>query len=462
MIQRYVPSLIHIIATLIITRRILPTDFGEVALVMTFTQISSLLVASGLGEGLMYRVNNSQRMYSSVFYFNVTVAILLYLIFFLISGIISTFYEMPRLEFLVKIVCLNIPLYALSYIQRIQKQMQLKFQLLAVISFLASIIGSTVGIILSYSGAGVWSIVLLTLTINSVEMLLLWITSNWKPSLVFAWCDIIEIFPYSVKILFNNLVQVVYDNIYSLVIGKCFNAKLLGFFNRMQTVVYYTTTNFMYSIDSVFFPILCRRKNDRGEIEKAYEKLFRLSTLIAFPVLIYLIGLARQLITVILTENWIEGLPVLQLIATAFLFVPISYINNSFLKVLNRTDILLYSNIVKKIIGVFILIVTITIGFRAVCYGVIAYYFLDACISIYCSYRFLKIGIARQLSYIRTNVIFNIMYLLVLYFLQLYIEYDILLLFAGVFAGLVLFMSLHCILKTKEYKLVIEIVNNIR
>ena len=416
--QRYIPTLIHIVATLIITRMITPGDFGEVALVTTFCQIASLAVASGFGEGLMYKVNNSQAMYSSVFFFNVGVALTLYVILFSLSGVIADFYEMPRLGVLVKVACLNIVVYSFSYIQKVQKQMAIDFKSLAVISLIASIIGSIIGISLAYGDFGVWSIVILTLSINVIEMLLLWFSSTWKPSFVFSWVELNTIIPYSSKILLNNFVQVFYDNIYSLVIGKFFNAKSLGYFNRMQTVVYYTTTNFVYSIESVFFPILCKKKDSQEDVTSSYERLMRLSTFIATPILIVLIALAKPIVVLVLTEKWIGGVEVLRLISIAYIFVPVIYINNSFLKIQNRTDVLFYSNIVKKVIGVVILSITIFHSFIAVCYGVIAHYAIDAAISMICTHRYLKISISKQGVILINNIVINAVLCIVLLFIN--------------------------------------------
>lgn len=460
--QRYVPSLIHIVATLIITRMITPDDFGEVALVMTFCQIASLAVASGFGEGLMYRVNNSQTMFSSVFFFNVGVAISLYLLLFMLSDTIAIFYDMPRLSILFKVACLNIIVYSLSYIQKTKKQMDIDFKSLAMISLVASLAGSVIGIGLAYMDFGVWSIVLLTLSINTIEMLLLWITSKWKPTLTFSWTELKTIIPYSSKILFNNFVQVFYDNIYSLVIGKFFNAKPLGYFNRMQTVVYYTTTNFMYSMEMVFFPILCKRKDKREALEATYEKLLRLSTFLAFPILVMLIGLAKPIVVIVLTEKWLEGAKVLQLISVAYLFVPLIYINNSFFKIMNRTDVLFYSNIIKKIIGVGILMITVFMGFYAVCYGVILYYFIDAAISMFCIHRYLNISIRRQLTFLSHSVIINVMVFVALYLITtIGMGYWVTFLLGGAVCG-ILYFGIPRVTNMKEYQLSCHVVKQLK
>lgn len=428
---------------------------------MTFCQIATFAVSSGFGEGLMYRVNNSQRMLSSVFYFNIGVAIFLYSILFLVSNLIADFYNMPRLGILIKLACVNIIVFSFSYIQKILKQINIDFKSMAMISLISSILGSFIGIFMAYLGYGVWSIVLLTLSMNLLEMVLLWITTKWRPSLTFSWSELKMIIPYSSKILFNNLIQTLYDNIYSLIIGKFFNAKSLGYFNRMQTVAYYTTTNFMYSIESVFFPILCKRKDDYCELIKSYEKLLRITTFLAFPVLFFLIGLAKPIVVLILTEKWIDGVIVLKLIATAYLFVPIIYINNSFLKLFNKTDILFYSNFIKKAIGLSILVITVFQGFYYVCYGVIAYYFFDALISMYCSHRFLDISFAKQLKFISNNILINLVIFVFLLTLCNSLDNNFLILLLGVlimFAGNYL-MSKFCGLK--EYNILTGIINQL-
>ena len=236
-------------------------------------------------------------------------------------------------------------------LERIIYQKNLNFKFLAYVSIIATLIGSSIGIILAFKGYGVWSIVILILSINLIETSILWIKSKWRPLLQFSWFEVKQILSYSLKILSNNILQVTYDNIYSLVIGKSLGIGPLGFFNRMQTVVYFTPTNFMYSLERVFFPILCRNKHDENQIRESYEKLLRISTLLSSFVLIILITLSHQIVIIVLTDSWSEGIPILRMMSIAFLFVSISYINNSFLKIGNKTKILLYGNVIKKSIG---------------------------------------------------------------------------------------------------------------
>lgn len=450
-VQRYCPSIIQIIATLIITRFILPSDYGEVALVTTFLQICTLLVSSGLGEGLMFKSSCSDKLYNSVFLFNIGVASFLYLCLFIFSESIAEFYEIQRLSTLIKVVSLNLIVYSLSYSQRVIFQKDLNFKFLAISSFISTILGSIIGIAMALQGCGVWSIIVLTLSLNIIDTLLIWIKSTWKPRFIFDWKGLKEILCYSFRILSNNIVQVIYDNIYSLVLGKFFGSRNLGLYNRMQTVVYFTTTNFLYSLESAFFPILCKDKNNETYLNTSYEKLLRLSVMLSSFVLVLTISVAKEVIYIILTDKWLDGVDVLVLLSIAFLFVPISYINNSFLKIWNKTKCLLYGNVFKKICGITILIGTImTNDFKKVCIGVIFYYLIDSMVSMIITHKYLGIRILNQVRYILNSFVL----ILIVYCLMMNVSFCdniYLCLFEKLLIISVIYILYNTLLKTKEY-----------
>ena len=463
MTQRYLPTVIQIVATLIITRMILPSDYGEVALVTSFNQIATLFVSAGFGEALMFRGNNTGKQYSSIFFFNLLIALFIYFLFFITSPFIAQYYEIPRLSLLCKVLFINIILFSLSYIQRIHYQIDLQFKPLAFISLVAAIVGSTVGITMAYKGMSIWSIVVLTLSINFVETILLWMKSKWHPSKWFSFQDVKELFPYSMKLLLNSCIQTIYDNIYSLVIGKSLGSKPLGFFNRMQTVVYFTTTNYMYSIESAFFPLICKNKEEDSHVKASYEKLLRVSFMSAIFILLLLILFAKQIVVLILTEKWIEGVPVLRDVAIGFLFVPISYINNSFLKIKNKPKVLLYSNIIKKAIGFTILAITVAKhDLHFICLGFIAYYVIDAIISSLCVKIFLNYNISFQIKCILNTIIIGLISSSLALFTSNFILSLFLSLLVGAVVLFVTFLLLNILFNTEELRLVKDILRGLK
>lgn len=450
LLSRYLPNLIQIISTLIIARLVTPGEFGEVAIITTFIQIANLLIASGFSEALIYKVNNSQKLYSTVFYLNILLSLLLYIILYIFSDNIADFYSIDRLGILTKVVGLNVIIYSFTYIQRVLYTLNINFKTPALITLIASVCGSSVGLFLAFKGYGVWAIVYQTLSINGIQLLLFWILSEWRPGFSFSVKELMAIIPYSSKILFNNIAGVFYDNIYSLVLGKVFSAKTLGYYNRMQTVVFFTTTNFMYAIECVFYPALCRKRESRAHIIESYEKLIRLSTFIAFPILIIMISLGKSIIMILLTEKWMGGLQILQLVSVAYLFIPIIYINNSFLKILNRPNLLFYTGVLTKIIGLVILVVTINYNITVVCYGIIAYYIINALVSMVCTRFVVKITLIKQIGFILPNILLNIVLYFIIVCISPFIIGDFTKVFVCILGGVVCYSALAILFKSKE------------
>ena len=453
LIGRYFPNIIKIVSTIVIARLITPEEYGEVALITVFIHIASLLTTAGFAEALIFRVKNTKLMYSSVFYFNFLISVILYIALFLFSENIASFYKISRLEILSKVVGINILLYSITYIHRVLFMLDQNFKTPAFIALASSIVGSFIGILLAYNNFGVWALVWQTLIVNIITLILFFKLSNWRPDFVFSIIELKKIMPYSFKILSNNLVQVFYDNIYTLVIGKFYSATTLGYYNRMQTIVYFTTTNFLYAIESVFFPLLCKKKDDIDHLKNSYELLFRVIIFVALPILVILISLGEPIVVLLLTEKWIGSVQILQLLSIAFLFLPISYLNNSFLKIIDKPSVLFYSGLIKKIIGIFILFLTININIQYVLYGIIFYSVIDAMISMLITNYLLKIDILKQFYFLINNIVLGIILFSILLYTSSMIDILFLKVTLSVFIGLFFYFLLPFIFKLKEYQI---------
>ncbi|WP_299125656.1 lipopolysaccharide biosynthesis protein [uncultured Tenacibaculum sp.] len=455
---RYLPSLIQIVSTIIIARLVTPAEFGEVALITVFIQIANLLISSGFAEALIFKGNNTNTLYSSVFFLNIFISIFLYALLFLFSSTIAEFYSIERLELLTKVVGLNIIVYSFTYIHRVLYMINQDFKTPAMVVLLSSFIGSITGIILAYNNYGVWALVCQTLLINIVQLLLFWKINHWKPNLVFSKTEIMEIIPYSSKILFNNIVQVLYDNVYTLVIGKVFSSKVLGYYNRMQTLVFFTTTNFMYAIESVFYPMLCKKKEDINHIKESYEILMRISTFIAFPILVILISLGKFIIIILLSEKWLGSLQILKLISIAYLFIPIIYMNNSFLKIINKPNVLFYTGVVKKIIGMLILFLTINYDIEFVMYGIILYSVIDSIISMVVIHLLMKVSVFKQVYFMLNNIILNTILFFVLTYVSSFMTGAFMKVLISLIVGVMVYITIPVFLKMKEFQIFNKII----
>lgn len=460
MMNRYLPSIIQIISTILISRHIFPDDFGAVALVTTFAQIIQIIVSSGFSQALIYKVHNSDILYSTVFWINLIISVFFYLVFFALSGFLESFYQIPNLAILIKVVGLNIVIYGFSYIQITLYTIRIDFKTQALVTLIATIISCTVAIVLVNNGFGIWSIVLQTLGINFIQAALLWCFSSWRPIFKFSVKDLIEILPYSVKIFVNDLIQSIYDNIHSLVLGKVFPVENLGYYNRMNSIVGYSTTNFMYAISSVFIPILCAKKEDDVQAKDSFSKILSLSLFIAIPLLVILLVYAEPIIVVVLTEKWMGGVPFLQILCVAFLFVPFIYVSNSFLKIRNKPGVLMYTGIIKKIVGVVVLFITIRYNIIWVCWGLVFCYIVDALICLFCNKQYLGIGISSQLKTALNAILLNALFAGVLYLMGLLIDNYVLRIICGMLAGTAVYLLVPLVFKFKEFVLLKSLIQN--
>lgn len=449
--ERYVPTILQITSTLILTRMIMPSDFAEVALITVIIDLLTLFVSSGLGDGLIYKNENSSLMYSSVFILNTSIAVLLYLILLSVSGLISSFYGIPRLRFLIYVAGLNMIFYALSYVHRTMYSIKLDFKTPATITFLSTIIGCMVGLIMAFNNYGVWAIVFQSLTITASQSVMFWIKNNWRPMLVFSWSELYEILPFSARIFLYNLIQSIYDNIYTLLLGKFQPARSLGFYSRMQTVVFFTTTNLAYSLAQVYYPMLSKIKDDMDGLREKYLMISRLTIYAAFPILVILIGVGKDIIVLILTDNWAGGYEILRMLCCAFFFMPLIYINNTYMKLLSETRILFYTGIFRKMIGVSILLITITSTMTKILLGIILTFFIEWLVTSMCIQRYLKVSMMRQIVNILPTLVVNSFVVVLLMWIGRYFDFIYSRIIISFFSAVIIYILWPVFFKTKEY-----------
>ena len=449
--ERYIPNLLQITSTLIIARLVNPSEFGEVALVTVFTQIASLLIASGFAEALMFRVKNSNLLLSSVFYSNIFFAIILYLLMFCFSNFIAKFYGIARLDFLLRVIGINIFLYSLTYIHRVLYSLAQDFKTPGLIVFSSTLFGCILGVLLAYNHFGVLSLVYQTLTINFFQVILFWSFSKWRPLFSFSYVELKLILPFSLKILINNLLQTFYDNLYTLIIGKAFSSLILGYFNRIQTILYFTTTNLMYAAESVYYPKLCKQRVEKDfMIEQAYEKIIRVALYFAFPVLIVLFVHGDKIILLLLSDKWLGSLFILKYLSIAFLFVPITYLNNSFLKIENKASLLFYSNVFKKVIGIIVIIISMNFKIEGVLIGIVIYNCFDAFISMLITQRVIGINMIKQIGFMRNVFFLNLCFFLVLYSSDYLVSNFLLRFSVSLISGIFFYLLVPFLFKFKE------------
>lgn len=368
-VDRFTTQGISFVFSMLIARMLLPSDYGVIGMLAIFMAVANCFVDSGFGTALVRKNDRTETDFCTVFYFNIAVACICYALLWLASPYIARFYNLPLLENVTKIWGLNLIISSLAGIQNAKLTIAINFKSRAKISIITTLFTGVVGLWLAYLGYGVWALVFQTLSSNILRTILLWLIVRWMPKLIFSWQSFKELFSFGSKLLASGLLDTIYNNIYPIVIGKCFSASSLGVYSRADSLAQFPSSNITGVLQSVTFPVLSTIQDDEVRLSNAYTRFLRLSAFVVFPLMVGLAAVADPFIRIVLTDKWEATIPFLQIICFSFMWYPIHAINLNLLQVKGRSDYFLKLEVMKKILGVAILCVTIPLGLKAMCYG---------------------------------------------------------------------------------------------
>jgi len=338
-LEKYGNQVIRFIISIILARLLEPREFGIVGMLAIFMGISQVFVDSGLSSALIQKKNPSNKDFCTVFYFNLLISILLYLILYFSSGLISSFYNEPVLKNITKVLGLVLIINAFGLIHNTKIQKSLDFKQITKVSYVSSVVSGSVAILLAYRDFGVWSLVFYQISTRLTRTIMLWILDHWKPSMDFSLEAFKELFNYSSKLLGSSLINSITINMYNLVIGKYFSAVSLGFYDRAKKLQMLVASNLNATIQVVTFPVLSEIQDEQIRLQKSYRKILEIVAFIIFPLMFMLIIVAKPLIIILLGEKWTETIVYFQILALVGIGYPIGAINLNILKVKGRTNL---------------------------------------------------------------------------------------------------------------------------
>ena len=321
-IERFSTQGVQFLIMIIMARLLTPKDYGLIGMLAIFLAVAQSLIDSGFSQALIRKQDRTDVDNSTVFYFNIVVSSALYLILFIAAPFVADFYNQPELTSVMRVVCLGVILNSLTVVQRALLTVRIDFKTQAKASLSAAVISGCIGIVLAYCGFGVWSLVVQQLLNLSVNTLLLWIFSQWRPIAVFSWQSFHELFAFGSKMLASGLLDTLYRNIYPIVIGKLFSASSLGHYTRAHQFSEFPSSNVTGIIQRVTYPILCGIQNETERLETVYRKFLKLSAFIIFPLMIGMSAVARPFIDIVLGTQWGFCGQLLQIICFAMMWYP--------------------------------------------------------------------------------------------------------------------------------------------
>ncbi len=457
-IDRFSTQGIQFIFSILIARLLLPSDYGIIAMLGIFMAVAGTFVDSGFGSAIVRKLDRTQTDFSTVFYFNIVVSVVAYIGLWFASPYIAAFYDIPLLEDVTKAVGLNLIIPALSGIHNAKLTIAIDFKSRAKISVFTTIFTGAVGLWMAYNGYGVWALVFQTLFSNTLRTILLWYFVRWMPSWEFSWKSFRELFSFGSKMLASALLDTIYNNIYTIVIGKFFSSTSLGVYSRADGLAQYPSSNITSVLQSVTFPVLSSIQDEEERLAEAYKRFIRMSAFVIFPLMVGLAAVADPFIRVVLTDKWEGAIYLLQIICFAMMWYPIHAINLNLLMVKGRSDYFLKLEVLKKVVGVSILCVTIPMGLVAMCYGRIIGCYLCLALNTYYTDKLIDYGFWKQMHDLFPILLQSFVMGGLTYLVVQSVDSSIYQLVAGILTGAIYYIVSSYILKFRELTTIIEII----
>ena len=387
----------YFIATIVLAGILGPKEFGLIGMIMLFVSIGNTLIDSGMSTSLIRSNNVTENEYSTVFITNLLIIFLLYLILFFIEPFIASFYEQPILINIIKWYCLGFVITSLRSIHNVKLMKEMEFRKITILNLPGIIISVIVAIWMGYKGYGIWSLVSLFLINQFISTVLFWLFIKWKPSFYFDFANYKDHFKFGYKLTLSALLNTVFENIYNILIGKFYNVKTLGFYERAYTFNNYPVSILSGIILKVSLPSLTSIKGDEVRLQKAYKSIMQMSFLISASGLAFAALLAHQIVKLVLGEQWLPIVQLFQVLSVSFMFYPIHSLNINILSVFGRSDLFLKLEVVKKIMILIVVAICFNFGVIGLVWSSVINSILALIINTHYSGRFLNYPTKNQL-----------------------------------------------------------------
>lgn len=455
--ERISAQLVTFVVSIILARLLSPSDYGLITMVTIFITIANVFVVSGFGNALIQKKDIDNIDYSTVFYFNIGFSVFLYFVMFLIAPYIASFYKMPILTIVLRVLSVKIILAGINSVQQAYVSRNMLFKRFFWSTFLGTIVSAFVGIYMAYSGFGVWALVAQYLTNSAIDTLVLWCTVKWRPEFVFNIERLIPLIRFGWKVLLDQLLSSIYDNLKSIVIGKVYTSTDLAYYSKGVQFPNLLVTNINSSIGSVLFPALSKLQDCKQEMVKGLKRSIRLSSFFLTPALLGLFAVAPSFITILLTDKWLSCVPYLRIACVYFMFFPITTANLQALLAIGRSDIVLRLTLVKRIFGILLIFVTLRYGVWMIAFSDLLVVLLSVFLNTYYNSKLLGYKTKEQIVDVLPSYVCSVLMCIVVWLIgKIEIQGLITTLVIQIILGALVYLILSLLINRDDFKYCID------
>ena len=458
--ERCGAQLVTFVVSIVLARILDPKDYGTIALVTVFTTILQVFVDSGLGTALIQKKDADDLDFSSVFYFNFIVCMVLYAGMFMAAPYIAVFYKDTTLTPVIRVISLTIVISGVKGIQQAYVSKNMLFKRFFFSTIGGTIFSAVLGIAMAYMGFGVWALVAQQLSNTAIDTLILWLTVRWRPKKMFSFERLKGLFSFGWKLLVSSLLDTAYNNLRNLIIGKLYSSSDLAFYNQGDKFPKVIVTNINTSIDSVLLPTMSVEQDNPERIKQMTRRAIKTSTYVMAPLMMGLAFCAEPVVRLILTDKWIPCIPFLRIFCITYMFWPVHTANLNAINAMGRSDWFLRLEIVKKIVGLIILLSTMWFGVMAMAYSLLLSSVLSQIINSWPNRKLLRYGYLEQVRDFAPGILLAVVMGICVYFVGDFPLPMIITLLIQIVLGAIIYIAASAILKLEEFEYLLGMVKS--
>lgn len=436
---------------LVLARLLSPDEYGLIGIITIFINIFNFIVDSGFSNAIIRKNNTTDQDYNTMFIVNMGVSVILFGLMVVCAPLIAEFFHRPELTNLCRVMGIVVIINALSIVQNTKLTKRLDFKIKTKASFISSISSGILGIVMAYKGLGVWALVGQQISYRLLNTLCLWSFNRWYPNFKFSISSFREMWNFGWKLLVSGIIDQAWTQIYQVVIGKFYTPAALGQYTRAQQFAGICSSNITSIVQRVSYPALSKIQDDTLRLKSGYKKVIKTTMLVTFTLMLGLAGCAKSLIIVLIGNNWIDCVPMLQVICFSGMFYPLHALNLNMLQVQGRSDLFLRLEIIKKCIAVIPILMGIFIGiyYMLICSVITGLFALY--LNAYYSGPYLKYPIWEQALDILPSLLMSLSMFIILFGLSYLTISPLLMLPFQIFIGAIYTLTVCEIRKPEEY-----------
>ena len=354
--QKYSKIGIQFISGIILARLLTPYDYGCIGMLSIFMVLAEVFIDSGFGSALIQKKRPTQVDYSTVFWWNIGMAVLMYIVLYISAPAISRFYRIPLLCDVLRVQGIVLFIYSFNIIQRNQLKKKLNFKLLSIVSIVTSIVALVVTVVMAYKGYGVWALVVQNIIIAFIPSLVFWFYVKWRPLWTFSWASIKELFSFGFYIFLTHLTSRFTNRLAGLIIGRVYNPSTLGYYSKAGSTEKLASSSIAQIMNQVTYPLYAEAQDDNQLMQNMIKRLTMTISYITFPLMFILLLCAKPIFILLYSDKWIQSVPYFQILCLAGLAYCLQSANLQTIAAIGKSKVMFWWSLVKQIVVIGLMI----------------------------------------------------------------------------------------------------------